>query len=82
MCSTSGGGLAELGQEDGRLVICSYSCPLEEAAASHPEVCLLAEMSLTELVDTRVHKRCPLDERPHCQCDVGRLPASTTPPGN
>ncbi|HZG66108.1 MAG TPA: helix-turn-helix domain-containing protein, partial [Herpetosiphonaceae bacterium] len=35
------GGLAELEEEDGRMVIRGYSCPLAEVVPGHPEVCRL-----------------------------------------
>jgi predicted ArsR family transcriptional regulator len=33
------GGLAELEEEDGTLVIRVYSCPLTTVTSDHPEVC-------------------------------------------
>jgi predicted ArsR family transcriptional regulator len=76
------GGLAELEQQDGRFVIRGYSCPLEEVAASHPAVCLLAEALLAELIDAPVRAACAPGERPRCQFDVGLPLGGAARPGD
>ncbi|MDP9458262.1 MAG: helix-turn-helix domain-containing protein [Actinomycetota bacterium] len=60
------GGLAELEERDGRLVIRGYSCPLADVVPGHPEVCRLAEALLTELVGVPVREHCDRGERPRC----------------
>jgi predicted ArsR family transcriptional regulator len=64
------GGLAELEERDGALVIRGYSCPLAGVTPEHPEVCRMAETLLTELAGVPVHERCNRGERPRCCFEV------------
>ena len=66
------GGLAELEERDGGLVIRSYSCPLTDVvAAGHPEVCRLAEALLTEISGLPVREHCDRGgESPRCCFEV------------
>jgi predicted ArsR family transcriptional regulator len=64
------GGLAELEEDDGTLVIRGYSCPLTDVVPDHPEVCRLAEALLTEVAGLPVHEHCDRDEIPHCCFEV------------
>ena len=66
------GGLAELEESDGNLVIRGYSCPLTAVVPGHPEVCRLAESMLTELVGEPVREHCDRSgENPRCCFEVG-----------
>jgi predicted ArsR family transcriptional regulator len=60
------GGLAEVEEADGRLVIRGFDCPLAEAVAGHPAACRLAEALLTELVGVPVAERCQHGNPPKC----------------
>ena len=60
------GGLAELEEDDGALVIRGYSCPLTAVVPDHPEVCRLAEALLTEVAGLPVYEHCDRGERPRC----------------
>jgi predicted ArsR family transcriptional regulator len=64
------GGLAELEEHDGGLVIRGYSCPLAAVTPDHPEVCRMAETLLTELARVPVHEHCERGERPRCCFEV------------
>lgn len=64
------GGLAELEERDGSLIIRSYGCPLSAVVQDHPEACRMSETLLTELVGTPVHERCDRGERPRCCFEV------------
>ena len=64
------GGLAELEEQDGALVIRGYSCPLAAVTPDHPEVCRLAEALVTEVAGVPVHERCDRSERPRCCFEV------------
>lgn len=64
------GGLAELEERDGAIVIRGYSCPLADVVPGHPEVCKLAEALLAEVVGAPIRERCDRGERPRCQFDV------------
>ena len=64
------GGLAELDEQDGTLVIQGYSCPLAAVTPDHPEVCRLAEALVAEVAGVPVHERCDRSERPRCCFEV------------
>jgi predicted ArsR family transcriptional regulator len=64
------GGLAELEERDGTLVIRGYSCPLGEVSPEHPEVCRMAETFITELAGVPVYEHCDHGERPRCCFEI------------
>ena len=64
------GGLAQLEERDGALVIQGYSCPLAALTPDHPEVCRLAETLVTEVAGVPVYERCDRGERPRCCFEV------------
>jgi predicted ArsR family transcriptional regulator len=64
------GGLAELEERDGTLVIRGYSCPLAGVTPDHPEVCRMAETLITELAGVPVYEHCDRGERPRCCFEV------------
>jgi predicted ArsR family transcriptional regulator len=64
------GGLAELEERDGALVIRGYSCPLAGVTSEHPEVCRMAETLLTELAGVPVYEHCDRGERPRCCFEI------------
>ncbi len=64
------GGLAELEERDGIILIRGYSCPLAAVTPDHPEVCRMAETLLTELVGVPVHEHCDRSENPRCCFEV------------
>ena len=64
------GGLAELEERDGAIVIRGYSCPLAGVTPDHPEVCRMVETLITELAGVPVHERCDRGERPRCRFEI------------
>ncbi|MGA7733112.1 MAG: ArsR family transcriptional regulator [Chloroflexia bacterium] len=64
------GGLAELREEDGKLFIHGYSCPLLAAVPRHPQVCKLTETMLTNLVGAPVYEQCDRAEPWHCHFEL------------
>jgi predicted ArsR family transcriptional regulator len=64
------GGLAELEERDGALLIRGYSCPLAGVSPDHPEVCRMAETLIAELAGVPVHERCDRGERPRCCFEI------------
>ena len=76
------GGLAELEEEDGRMVIRGYSCPLAEVVPGHPEVCRLAESLLTELVGSSVSEHCDRSEPARCCFEVAQTSPYANPIGS
>ena len=64
------GGLAELEEQDGTLVIRGYSCPLSAVTPNHPEVCHMAEALVAEVAGVQVYERCDRSKRPRCCFEV------------
>jgi predicted ArsR family transcriptional regulator len=64
------GGLAELEEQDGTVVIRGYSCPLAAVTPEHPEVCRLAEALVAEVAGVSVHEHCDRSERPRCCFEI------------
>ena len=65
------GGLAEVAEHNGGLVIRGYSCPLAAVTPEHPEVCHMAETLLAELAGVPIHEHCDRDEsHPRCCFEV------------
>jgi predicted ArsR family transcriptional regulator len=64
------GGLAELEERDGAVVIRGYSCPLAGVTPDHPEVCRMAETLIAELAGVPVRERCDRGERPRCCFEI------------
>ena len=60
------GGLTEVVERDGVLVIRSHGCPLAATAASHPETCSAMESLVSEFVGAAVVERCDRTGRPKC----------------
>ena len=60
------GGLVELVERDGALVIRGYGCPLAGVTPEHPEVCRMVQTLITELAGVPVYERCDRGERPRC----------------
>ena len=60
------GGLAEADEREDGLVIRGASCPLAAALPGHPEVCLLAETLLSDLIGVPVAECCERGDQPRC----------------
>jgi len=60
------GGLAEIEEQDGSLVIRGYSCPLAALLPGHPEACKLAETLVTEVAGVPLHECCERGETTRC----------------
>jgi predicted ArsR family transcriptional regulator len=70
------GGLAEIEEGDGAVVIRGYSCPLAGVTPDHPEVCRMAETLIAELAGVPVHERCDRGERPRCCFEIASAGAT------
>jgi predicted ArsR family transcriptional regulator len=64
------GGLAELEERDGALVIRGHSCPLAGVTPEHPEVCRMAEALVAEVAGVPVQEHCDRGERPRCCFEI------------
>ncbi len=73
------GGLAEVSEEDGKLVIRGFSCPLAAIVPGHPEACLLAESLVAEIVGAPVHECCDREGTPRCAFEIQVAPATVSP---
>lgn len=60
------GGLAEVQESEGDVLLQGYSCPLGAVTGDHPEVCLLAESLVSALAGEPVQECCERGERPRC----------------
>jgi predicted ArsR family transcriptional regulator len=67
------GGLAELEDRDGRLVIRGYSCPLAAAVPGHPEICRLVQTMLQDVIGVPVQECCDRGDPPRCSFEIRRL---------
>jgi predicted ArsR family transcriptional regulator len=73
------GGLAELEERDGALVIRGHSCPLAGVTPDHPEVCRMAETLITELAGVPVYEHCDRGEKPRCCFEVATSDGTERP---
>jgi predicted ArsR family transcriptional regulator len=67
------GGLTELEERDGAVVIRGYSCPLASVTPDHPEVCRMAEALVAEVAGVPVHEHCDRGERPRCCFEIASV---------
>jgi predicted ArsR family transcriptional regulator len=64
------GGAAEAEQHGDKIVIKSSGCPLAAAVATHPEVCMLAETLIAEVVKSSVKEHCNREGPPQCRFEI------------
>jgi len=64
------GGVADLEESEGKLVIRGYSCPVAALVPGHPEVCQLCESLLSEIVGRPVTEQCSKGDRPRCRFEI------------
>jgi predicted ArsR family transcriptional regulator len=69
------GSIAEVIEEDGKLVIKSHGCPISTAVQADSRSCLAMESLLARLTGLAVRERCDHGERPGCRFEV-ELPAT------
>ena len=73
------GGLAELEEREGNVVIRGYSCPLAAVTPDHPEVCRMIEALIAELAEVPVREHCDRGESPRCCFEVAHSHDARTP---
>src|SRR5687767_7262192 len=64
------GGCCDRAAENGTVTLNCSVCPLALAAEAHPEVCLLVESLLSDLVAVPVRQRCRQNP-PRCRFEIG-----------
>jgi predicted ArsR family transcriptional regulator len=72
------GGLAEAREVDGVSVVQAWSCPLASVVVDHPEICLLIETMLAQIIGRPVQEQCDRREPPRCYFLVGTSPDDTS----
>jgi predicted ArsR family transcriptional regulator len=60
------GGLAQVEKKNGHVTIRGRRCPLSTIAVNHPEICVMAESLLTELLGVPVTQACKTTEPVEC----------------
>ncbi|MGQ0563370.1 MAG: helix-turn-helix transcriptional regulator [Gemmatimonadota bacterium] len=60
------GGLAEVQEDNGTILIRGFSCPLSEVVGSNPEACALAEELVSGIVGKPVVECCERNGTPRC----------------
>lgn len=70
------GGLVDVEERDGVLLLRGHSCPLADAVRAHPGTCGAAESLVSELVGVPAHECCERGERPRCRFRLEQTPAS------
>ena len=73
------GGLAELEERNGDLVIRGYGCPLAAVTPDHPEACRMVETLIAELVGVSVRERCERGVKPRCCFEVALAESTAAP---
>jgi len=64
------GGFCEQHEGNEKVLLQCFECPMAEAVAGHPEVCLLVETFLTDVLGVPVHQRCQADPTPQCRFEI------------
>lgn len=64
------GGLGEILEEDGKLIIRGCNCPLKAAVNAYPGSCRVAETMLEEIIGAPVRERCEKGPSPRCCFEI------------
>ena len=65
------GGVVDVEEENGVLVLRGFSCPLADAVRAHPATCRATESLVAQLVGASVRECCERGDRPRCRFEVG-----------
>jgi predicted ArsR family transcriptional regulator len=60
------GGLADLERRDSRAFVVGFGCPFSEIINSHPNLCVIVQAFVGELLGQAVQEQCQRGERPKC----------------
>ncbi len=72
------GGVVDVEEADGAMVLRGYSCPLADAVRAQPATCRAAETLVAEMTGVPVEERCDKGARPRCRFEIlarARTPA-------
>jgi predicted ArsR family transcriptional regulator len=67
---TEMGGVVDVEEADGSIVLRGYSCPLADAVRAHPGTCHATETLVAEIVGAPVQECCERGERPRCRFEI------------
>lgn len=65
------GALAEVAEEDGKVVIRGHGCPVSLAVSANPAVCRAVETLIEAVVGEPVREYCQRNGRPSCRFHIG-----------
>jgi predicted ArsR family transcriptional regulator len=68
------GSVAEASEENGKMVISGYGCPIAEAVIADARSCIAMEALLKDLTGLPVAERCNHGEHPSCRFEI-KIPA-------
>ena len=64
------GGIVDVEEVDGTIVLRGFSCPLADAVRAHPATCHATESLVAGLVRAPVRARCDKGARPRCRFEI------------
>lgn len=64
------GGLCEIEEKEGKIIIKGDGCPLAEAVKADASICIAIESMFTEIIGVPVLQRCDPRDRPSCRFEV------------
>ena len=64
------GGLCEIEEKEGKLIIKGDGCPLAEAVKADASICIAIESMFTEIIGVPVLQRCNPRDRPRCRFEA------------
>ena len=64
---TEMGGVVDVEESDGAIVLRGYSCPLADAVRAHPGTCHATESLVSEIVGVPAQEHCDRGARPRCR---------------
>jgi predicted ArsR family transcriptional regulator len=73
------GGVVDIEENESRILLRGYSCPLADAVQAHPATCRAAESLVSELVGVPVEEHCDRKGRPRCRFEVLAVPDDNGP---
>lgn len=73
------GGLCEIEEKEGKIIIKGDGCPLAEAVKADASICIAMESMFSELIGVPVLRRCNPGDRPRCRFEVKICSQSKSP---
>ncbi len=64
------GGFCVKEDGNGRVLLRCFECPFAEAVVAHPEVCLLVETVLSDVLGVRARQRCESGSEARCRFEI------------